>query len=185
VGQFRRIGERVVHQGYIWRVVTAEFESPEGERFHRDIVRSPGAVGAVPVLDSSDDPVVVLVDQYRASYETTILEIPAGMRDVPGEAPEATAARELVEEVGLHPGRLVPLGSFQPSAGMTDSVTHLFAAYDLVEVAADTQGPEERHMTVLRLQLSEAMRMVVDGRIQDGKTVIALLRLERLLRAGS
>ena len=40
-------------------------------------------------------------------------------------------------------------------------------------------------MTVLRLQLSEAMRMVVDGRIQDGKTVIALLRLERLLRAGS
>lgn len=103
------------------------------------------------------------------------------MRDVPGEPPELTAQRELIEEVGLRPGRLVPLGSFLPSAGMTDSVTHMFAAYDLTEVGRDLHGPEERHMTVLRVRLSAAVAMVLDGTIQDAKTVIALLRLERML----
>ena len=47
---------------------------------------------------------MVLVDQYRPALDRSVIEIPAGMRDVDGEAPELTAQRELVEEVGL-PGR--------------------------------------------------------------------------------
>ena len=49
-GEFGRIDESKVHQGYVWHVVTAEFEAPDGRRFHRDIVRSPGAVGVVPLV---------------------------------------------------------------------------------------------------------------------------------------
>ena len=98
---FRRVDETLVHQGYIWRVSTAEFEAPDGERFNRDIVRSPGAVGVVPILRAVDGtPSVVLIRQYRPAYEEIILEIPAGMRDVPGEPAEDTARRELMEEVG-------------------------------------------------------------------------------------
>ncbi len=56
----------VVHEGHVWRVVVAEFEGPDGTRFRRDIVRSPGAVAVVPlVFDAEGNPSVVLVEQYR------------------------------------------------------------------------------------------------------------------------
>ena len=83
---FRHLGDRQVHEGHIWRVVVADFESPDGRRFQRDIVRSPGAVAAVPlVFDAEGNPSVVLVRQYRPAYDRELLEIPAGMRDVAGE----------------------------------------------------------------------------------------------------
>ena len=80
------------------------FEAPDGRAFERDIVRSPGAVAVVPLLfDAEGMPSVVLVRQYRPPFDRYVLEIPAGMRDVPDEPPELTADRELVEEAGLRP----------------------------------------------------------------------------------
>lgn len=180
---FRRVDEALVHQGYIWRLATAEFESPDGERFRRDIVRSPGAVGVVPIwMDSEGVPGVLLVRQFRAAYEEAIIEIPAGMRDVPGEPPEETARRELVEEIGMQAGRLVHLVDLYPSPGMTDSVTTVFLAQDLRETEQNLQGPEERHLEVLNVPLSEALSWVLSGVIRDAKTVAGLLLAERLLR---
>jgi ADP-ribose pyrophosphatase len=180
---FRRVEESLVHQGYIWSLATAEFESPDGERFSRDIVRSPGAVGVVPIwMDSEGVPGVLLVRQFRAAYEEAIIEIPAGMRDIPGELPEETARRELVEEIGMHAGRLEHLIDLYPSPGMTDSVTTVFLAQDLRETSQNLQGPEERHLEVLNVPLSEALAWVVSGGIRDAKTVAGLLLAERLLR---
>lgn len=180
---FRRVDESLVHQGYIWRLATAEFESPDGERFRRDIVRSPGAVGVVPIwMDSEGVPGVLLVRQFRAAYEEAIIEIPAGMRDVPGEPPEETARRELVEEIGMQAGRLVHLVDLYPSPGMTDSVTTVFLAQELRETEQNLQGPEERHLEVLNVPLSEALSWVLSGVIRDAKTVAGLLLAERLLR---
>jgi ADP-ribose pyrophosphatase len=179
---FRRVDETVVHQGYIWRVATADFESPDGERFRRDIVRSPGAVGVVPILVEQGVVNVVLVRQYRPAYEEEILEIPAGMRDVPGEPPELTARRELIEEVGFEAGELLHLVDLYPSPGMTDSVTTVFLARDLMATARDLQGPEERHMEVLTVPLTLAVDWVATGLVRDAKTVAGLLLAERLLR---
>lgn len=180
---FRHLDDRLVHQGYIWHVAVGRFSSPDGEVFERDIVRSPGAVAAVPLLfDAEGQPSVVLVRQYRAPFGDTVLEIPAGMRDVPDEPTEATAARELVEEVGLVAGRLEPLTQFYPSAGMTDSVLHLFLATDLVPVERATHGPEEAHSEVVHLPFAEALAMVEAGEIRDAKTIIGLLLVARQLR---
>lgn len=180
---FRHLGDRLVHQGYIWHVAVAEFESPDGERFTRDIVRSPGAVAALPLRYRDDGtPYVTLVRQYRAPFDQWVLEIPAGMRDVADEPTELTAARELVEEVGLQAGTLEFLVAFYPSVGMTDSVLHLFLATDLVEVERDTHGPEEAHMEVLHVDLADAVDMVLRGDIHDAKTVMGLLLVERRLR---
>ncbi|MGA0230057.1 MAG: ADP-ribose pyrophosphatase, partial [Ilumatobacteraceae bacterium] len=89
---FRRVGERTVHQGHIWSVAVANFEAPDGTVFVRDIVRSPGAVGVVPLLfDPEGVASVVLVAQFRPALEREVLEIPAGMRAVAGEPPETTA----------------------------------------------------------------------------------------------
>ena len=181
---FRHLGDALVHQGYIWHVAVADFESPEGEVFRRDIVRSPGAVAAVPLWYVDDGtPMVTLVRQYRPPFDDTVIEVPAGMRDVPGEPTELTAARELVEEVGLVAGRLEHLIDMYPSAGMTDSVLTLYLATELTDVPRETHGPEEAHMDVLRMPLADAVAMILRGEIHDAKTIIGLLMVERRLRA--
>ncbi len=182
---FRHLGDRLVHQGYIWHVAVATFEDPDGELFERDIIRSPGAVGVVPLLFVDGVPTVVFVRQYRGPLDRYVLEVPAGMRDVPDEAPEVTAQRELIEEAGLSAGHLEYLTHFYSSAGMTDSVLHVYLATDLTEVERDLHGPEETHMEVLRIPLAEAVDMVVRGEIHDAKTVIGLLLIDRRLREGT
>jgi 8-oxo-dGTP pyrophosphatase MutT (NUDIX family) len=182
---FRHLGDRRVHRGYMWQVVVAAFEAPDGEMFERDVIRSPGAVGVVPVLVEDGVPMVVFVRQYRAPLDRYLLEIPAGMRDVADEPPELTAERELIEEAGLSPGRVEYLTEYYSAAGMTDSVLTLYLATDLTPVARDVQGPEESHMDVLRLPLTEAVEMVLRGEINDAKTVIGLLLVDRRWREGS
>jgi 8-oxo-dGDP phosphatase len=182
VGGFARIGERVVHRGYIWNVVVAEFVAPDGSTFERDIVRSPGAVGVLPLLFEADGTAtVVLVSQFRSPFERELLEIPAGMRDVPGEPPEVTARRELIEEAGYEAGELEWLHTFAPSAGMTDSTCFIFLATGLTSVPRDVHGPEEEHMTVVHMALADAIAMVISGEIIDAKTALALLLTERRL----
>ncbi len=168
-----------MHQGYIWHVAVSTFEAPDGELFERDVIRSPGAVGVVPLLFDADVPTVVFVRQYRGPLDRYVLEIPAGMRDVPDEPPEITAERELIEEAGLSAGRLEYLTHFYSSAGMTDSDLHLYLATELSPVDREVHGPEETHMDVLHLPLSEAVDMVVRGEIHDAKTVIGLLLVDR------
>jgi 8-oxo-dGTP pyrophosphatase MutT (NUDIX family) len=182
---FRRMGERVVHRGYLWNVVVAEYESPDGSSFTRDVVRSPGAVGVVPLLfDAEGNPFVVLVRQWRPAHEREIWEIPAGMRDVPGEAPAVTGDRELQEEVGYRAGRLVLLSEMLPSPGLTDAVTHIYLATDLAPAERQLHGPEEEHSTTAQLPLAEAVAMVERGDIADAKTCLGLLLTERRLRRG-
>lgn len=182
---FRHLGDRIVHRGYIWHVAVSTFEAPDGDRFERDVVRSPGAVAVVPLLLADGVPTVVLVRQYRGPIDRTVLEIPAGMRDIPQESLEVTARRELAEEVGLSAGRLEYLTQFYPAVGMTDSVLHLYAATDLTEVERDVQGIEEIHMEVVRLPLADAVAMVVGAEIYDAKSVIGLLLVDRRWREGS
>ena len=94
---FTPTGEETVHQGWFIRMQRATFVDPDGTPFSRDIIRHPGAVAVVAV---TDDEAVVLVRQYRPAVDRWLLEIPAGTCDVEGEPPEATAGRELAEEVG-------------------------------------------------------------------------------------
>lgn len=182
---FRHVADRLVHQGYIWHVAVGEFLSPDDEAFTRDIVRSPGAVAAVPLWTDGPEPVVVLVRQYRAPFDDYVVEIPAGMRDVADEPTEVTAARELVEEAGIDAGSLQFLTEYYPAAGMTDSRLHLYLATGLRRVERDTHGPEEAHMDVIEMPLSQAVSQVMSGEIRDGKTVIGLLMVDRLWREGA
>jgi 8-oxo-dGTP pyrophosphatase MutT (NUDIX family) len=181
---FQHLGEQLAHQGHIWKVVTARFLAPDGHEFQRDIVRSPGAVGVVPLLTADDGtPTVRLLSQYRASYDRTIIEIPAGMRDIPGELPIETGRRELIEEAGLQAREMIHLIDLYPSPGITDAVTNIFLATGCAEAPADLQGPEEQHMVVFDVSLTEALAMIDRGDIADAKTVTGLLLTQRHLQA--
>ena len=182
---FRRVAERVVHQGYIWRVVTATFEDPSGHAFERDIVRSPGAVGVVPLLfDAEGTPAVVLIRQWRPPYEKELWEIPAGMRDVPGEPTDATARRELAEEAGYRAAAVDLLVELYPSPGLTDSVTTIYLATGLEPVERQVHGPEEEHSTVCVVPLADAVALVERGEIPDGKSAVGLLLTARRVERG-
>jgi ADP-ribose pyrophosphatase len=175
---FRHHGERLVHEGYVWRVVVGEFDDPSGRRFTRDIVRSPGAVAVVALFD---DRSVLLVRQYRAAFDAFVTELPAGMRDVEGEDPESTARRELIEETGYDASSWRLLHRFFPAVGMTDAVVHVYLATDLHEVGRDAHGVEEEHMEIRRVPLADAVSMVERGEINDAKASVGLLMAARVL----
>lgn len=183
---FRHLGDREVHRGHIWNVVLAEFEAPDGGRFTRDLVRSPGAVAVVPLIfDAEGLPSVILVNQYRPAFRRVIIEIPAGMRDVPDEPPVETGRRELAEEAGLAPAEMTHLVDVCPSPGMTDSVCIVYLATGCTTVEHDRHGPEESEMELLHVPLDDALAMIDRGEICDAKTIAGLFATDRRLRADS
>lgn len=171
MASFRKLGEVEVHQAFRFTVARGRFAARDGEVFERDIVHHPGAVAIVPL---HADGTVTLVRQYRAALDDDLLELPAGLRDVEGEPDRDTAARELVEEVGLAAGSLEELVTFRNSPGYCDESVTVFLGTGLREVPHDRQGIEEHAMEVLRVPLPDALAMVDGGEITDAKTIIGL-----------
>jgi ADP-ribose pyrophosphatase len=168
---FVKLGEELRARGHHFTFVTARFRGPHGDEFERDVVRHPGAVAVVPL---HDDRTVTLVRQFRAALDHDLLELPAGLRDVDGEADERTAERELAEEAGLAAGSLEHLVTYHTAPGLSDETLTVFLGRHLRAVVDDRQGVEEEAMTVERVSLEDALAMVADGRITDGKTIIGL-----------
>jgi ADP-ribose pyrophosphatase len=176
---FRILGsETVVDTGFI-RLANLEVEG-EGERFTRLVVQHPGAVVVVPVEPDREH--ALLVRQYRAAADRELLEVVAGKRDVEGEEPETTASREMHEEIGRRPGRLVKLCEFFNSPGFCDEYTHLYAALDLEELDAPAAvNAEERALTIEPVRLDDVDDLIARGEIIDAKSIIGLLLTRRYL----
>jgi ADP-ribose pyrophosphatase len=178
---FRRVDERVVHDGHL-QLAVAAIEGPDGTTFEREVLRQRGAVAVVAVDDARQ---VTLVRQYRAALDDDLLEIPAGLLDVEGEERLACAQRELAEEVGLAADSWELLTTFVNSAGSSDQRTTIYLATGLSDVPDDRQGAEEAEMTVERVRFDDAVAMVERGEITDAKTVIGLLLAARRRGTGS
>ena len=179
---FRKLTEREVWQGHVISVAEGCFASPDGDEFEREMVHHPGAVSVVAVDD--DEHEVVLLRQYRAAIDRELLEIPAGKLDVEGEGPEATARRELEEEVGLRAGRLEKLAEFYNSPGFSDEYSVVYLARRLERCQTSLQGVEEQHMTVEHVALDEVPALIAEGEILDAKTIIGLCLAREALAAG-
>lgn len=178
-GAFRLIGERERYGNSFFRLVTGTFLDPNGFTFERDFIRHPGAVVVVPL--ESDGAHVLMVRQYRGSVDQVVLELPAGKLDVPGEALDDAARRELAEEVGREAGTVREVGWFYNSPGLTDERTWCFLAEGLREVPRDHQGVEEEHMTVESVALSDVPELCAKGELVDAKSLLAIGFAQRLL----
>ena len=184
MAHFERTSRTVLHEWVLWKLVQSRFRSPKGVEFVRTYVESPGATGIVPVrLDVNGRYEVVMVRQYRPAVDAHCLEIPAGMRDVAGEDPQATALRELQEETGFTSSDVRPLGQFLQSPGISNAEVQIYLAVGLTEVAMDRHGPEEDEMTVEIMLLDDALRMIDSGEIVNAMAVVGLLRADQVLRA--
>jgi ADP-ribose pyrophosphatase len=173
---FRSKYDEVVHSWAVFRLLRRFVESDSGQEFERTFVSTPGAVACVALTHEG---LVVLVRQYRATFDTVVTELPAGMRDIEGESPEVTALRELKEETGYVASSMERMGTCLSSPGVTDSSVEVYFASNLVKGNAEPHGPEEDSMEVLLVPFQEALTMVEDGRITDGKTAYGLMLAAR------
>lgn len=135
----------------------------------REIVEHNG--GSV-IAAVTDDNKIIMVKQFRKPMESPILEVPAGKLDG-DEDPADAALRELSEETGYSAGKLEKLTEFYPSVGYTTEVLHIYLATDLKPGACH---PDENEvLEVMEMDLEEVYRMVMDGKIHDGKTIAAVM----------
>jgi ADP-ribose pyrophosphatase len=164
-----------VYRGRIVDLGVDTVRFPDGSTGTLEMVRHVGASAILPVLDAvnADDPRVILVRQYRYAAGGVIWEVPAGMRDAADVDWRACAARELEEETGYRARRLEYLTRIHTTPGFTDEVIRLFLATDLEAGQVDRDIDE--FMEVRPLPFSQALELVRDGEITDGKSVAVLL----------
>lgn len=158
---------------YSGRVVSLDLERvvlPNGHQLELEVVRHPGGAAVVAVDDQDR---VCLLRQYRHAAGGWLWELPAGKLD-PGEAPLATAQRELAEEAGVAAREWSALGDVVSSPGVFTEVVHLFLARGLSPVTA-TPEDGECYETVW-VPRGDALARALSGDIRDAKTVIGLLR---------
>jgi ADP-ribose pyrophosphatase len=172
-GDFHIVGTREVGRAGFLAITEETVEAPDMTRVSRTVVRHPGAVVIVPVVDGTH---AILVRQYRAAVDGWLLEVPAGKRDVDGEPPATTAARELLEETGHTAGRIVELAQFFNTPGFCDEYTYLYAALDLDAGGfREPVGAEEQAMVIEHVAFDAVDGLIASGEIRDAKTIIGLL----------
>jgi len=153
----------------LFSVEVLSFTDEKGRSVRREIVRHPGAVVVVPVLE---DGRLVLIRNYRIAVDDRLWELPAGKLEE-NEEPQRAAARELEEETGYRAGRIRPLTAFFTSPGFADERIHAFIAEELTFVGQNLEPGEQ--IEAETLPRDEVLAMIADGRIRDGKTIAAVL----------
>jgi ADP-ribose pyrophosphatase len=161
-----------------FRVVRETIATPGGKTKTRDIVRHPGACVILPLLD---DDRVCLIRNWRVAVNQTLIELPAGTLEPP-EPPAETAQRELIEETGYRARKIELLHEFFLSPGILDEKMHLYLATGLT--AGETALEEGEEIENLLVPWDEAIAMIFRREIQDAKTIVGLLWVDRLRREG-
>ena len=162
------INSQKVFEGRVFNVTVDTVK--EGEvTYQREVVHHHGSAVIIPVFD---DGTVVLVRQYRHPAVRYLLEVPAGTL-ADGERPDAGAARELQEELGLVAARLERLSEFFVSPGFCEEKMWVYLATELSE--GKQLLDEDEFLEIVRLPIVDALEMITSGEIQDAKTIIGLM----------
>jgi len=169
------LSSRTVYEGKIVTVKVDQARLPNGETALREVVEHPGGVC---VLALREDGMVPLVRQFRYPLSELLLELPAGKLER-GEQPRPAAARELEEEAGLAPEELTELGAMYVSPGFCTEKLHLYLARKCRSVQAHPD--EDEFLDVIWMDFDRLVEQVMEGQIQDGKTVAAVLKTRLLL----
>ena len=141
----------------------------EGRKVKREMIEHRGAAA---MLAFDENKKVILVKQHRYPHGY-VLEIPAGTLER-GEKPEKCAFRELEEETGYKAKKMAPLITFYPSIGYNTEVIHCFVASHLKKVS-DLSLDEDEILSVVKVDFKKLLRMIKTGKIQDSKTICAVL----------
>ena len=156
---------------YTGRIVQLNLETvtlPNGNTVELEVIHHPGAAAVVPLTQNGT---VILIRQYRHAAGGYIYEIPAGKLH-PGEDPLICAQRELEEEIGFRATSLELLTSLLTTPGFTDEVIHIYKGTGLTPGRQDLEHDEV--LEVLDIPLEQAIQMIHEGAIRDGKSIVGL-----------
>lgn len=160
---------RLIYRGRKLDLCLQEVTTRDGSVVEREVVVHRGAVALLVCIDADH---LCLVRNRRYAVGQTLLEVPAGTID-PGESPEETAAREVREETGYTVGRITRLRDWFVSPGLFTERMYLFRCENLTPGSMGQEPDEDLEPVIV--SWCEARAMVADGRINDAKTMLAIL----------
>jgi ADP-ribose pyrophosphatase len=164
-----------VFDGRLLKVFADRVRLPDGSESVREIIRHPGAVVIIAVLDNGK---LLFERQFRYPLHSVFLELPAGKIDV-GEHALDTAKRELREETGYKAKFWRHLGAMHPAIGYADECIEIYWAQGLSYIGSALDHDEI--IEVSELSIADALLAVRDGEITDAKTITALMWAEKTL----
>lgn len=171
------VASELIFDGRVVHLYRDNVLLPDGRPAIREYMRH---IGAVCVLPLFADGTVACVRQYRYSQAEILTEIPAGKLDSRNEDRAEAALRELREETGCRCAKLTHLGKFYSSPAILDEVIDMYLAEDLTEGEPDLDDDE--FLAPVRIPLDTLVDMVMAGKIPDGKTQAAVMRVREILR---
>lgn len=175
----KRVSSKLLwQQESSWRLRLDVLQLANGRSTEKAAVEHPGSVVLVPVRPSANGTEVLMLRQFRHVLNQTIMELPAGTRG--WEEDWLTCAqRELREETGYRAAKFIPLGQMWPAPGISDELMQLYLAESLTP--DPLPGDEDEQIEILPMLLADLVEMAQNGRLQDAKSIIGILRANRLL----
>ena len=171
IEEMKRLKRELMYQGAILDIYKDTMQFANGTTEEWDFVsHRKGAAAVLPVLP---DGRVILVRQYRNALERETLELPAGCRDSLDEDTKLTAARELEEETGYRSDQISFLLSLRTTVAFCDEFVDVYLAENLVPGEQHLDDAESIDVEIY--SLDEVCEMIYAGKMQDSKTVAAIL----------
>lgn len=174
--KFKRLKRTLIAQGTIIDYYQDTIETPQGRIVTWDFIKNKGAAAVVAVRD---DGKILMVRQYRNALERETLEIPAGGLANPQENTREAAARELEEETGYYSEDLELLLSLRTTVAFCDEKIDIYIARELKQGQQNLDEDEFIHVEAYDLE--DLIAMIYDGKIQDSKTIAAIMSYKNKL----
>lgn len=165
----KTLSSELIFKGRVVSLRVDTVVTSDGRTVKREIVVHNGAVAMVAIDDKDN---ILLVRQFRTPAGKFLLEIPAGTIEA-GEKPDATVPRELQEETGYIPQKVVKLGGFYSAPGFSTEFIHIYLTTDLKPSRLEADDTAEIELS--RVSLDEAKSLIDSGVICDAKSVAGIL----------
>lgn len=169
----KRIGRELAYEGTVLKVYKDYMQFSNGNTEEWDFINHDGAAAVIPIMD---DGKILMVKQYRNALERDTLEIPAGKLDDPKEEGIVCARRELKEETGYSSDNLEWLFTMRTTVAFCNERIEVYVARDLVP--GEQHLDEDEFVDVKAYEFEELKQMIFEGKIQDAKTMAAILAYE-------
>lgn len=174
---WKTVSTKIVYQNNWIKVEENSIIKPNGQEGIYGIVHCKKATGIIPVFE---DYTTILIGQYRYAMDEYSWEIVEGGAE-DNEEPLEAAKRELEEEGGYTAKTVEQLGDeIHLSNSHSSERGYLYIARDLTP--CETRPDDTEVLQVKKLPIIEALKMVEDGIIKDGISIIGLYRAARLLK---